>query len=103
MPFAAILTVDYSQTIGTSAVTVLNQSQIALNGRNPQLLRIYNVSSSTTIWVSRNGSPAAVGAAGSFPIAPLSYELWVEPGPVPLNAVSIVATAAGTPVTIEVG
>ena len=44
-----------------------------------------------------------MNGAGSFPISPSSYELWVAPGPVPTNALSIVATAAGTPVTIEIG
>jgi hypothetical protein len=95
-----ITTRDYSLTVGTTAVTAFTPAQ--LPGGIVQMMRIYNVSPTATVWCSRAGV-AAANAAGSFPIGPLNYELWVAPGPVPQNTLSIVATAPSTPVTIEVG
>jgi hypothetical protein len=95
-----ITTRDYSLTVGTTAVTAFTPQQ--LPGGIVQMMRIYNASGSATIWCSRSGT-AVVNGAGSFPIGPLSYELWVAPGPVPQNPLSIIASAPATPVTIEVG
>ena len=95
-----ITSLDYSLTVGTTAVTAFTPAQ--LPGGFLQMMRIYNVSAGATIWCSRAGT-AVVNGAGSFPIAPGTYELWVAPGPVPTNTLSIVSTSASTPVTIEVG
>ena len=93
-----LCTADFSLTVGTTAVQAYPQLQ------NPvyHFIRIFNLHASNTLWCSRSGV-ATVGAHGSFPIGPGLYELWVSPGPVPANALSVVATGAGTPVTIEVG
>ena len=95
-----ITTRDYSQVIGTAAVTVLTSAQAA---GLTVYLRILNAAPAGggTIWLSRSGSPAAVNGAGSFPLYSGQDELWVSPGPVPLNALSAVATMAGTPLTVE--
>jgi hypothetical protein len=93
-----LYTVDYSLTVGTTAVTAYAQLP------NPvyHFIRIFNLHASNTIWCSRSGV-AAVGARGSFPIGPMLYELWVSPGPIPLNSLSLISTGTGTNVTIEVG
>jgi hypothetical protein len=93
-----LYTMDYSLTVGTTAVTAYAQ----LQNYTYHFIRVFNLHASNTLWASRSGV-ASVGAHGSFPIGPGLYELWVSPGPVPLNALSVVATGAGTPVTIEVG
>ena len=94
-------TQDFSLTVGTSAVTVFGTGQ--LYGKLLSYLRIWNVSASATIWCSRNGNPAVVNGAGSYPIGPGQYELFTSPQAIPINPLSIIATAVGTPVTIEVG
>jgi hypothetical protein len=93
-----LYTNDLSITVGTTAVTAYAQ----LQGYTYSFLRIFNTHASNTIWASRAGT-AAVGGKGSFSIGPGLYELWVAPGPVPLNALSIISTGANTNVTIEVG
>jgi hypothetical protein len=96
-----VTTEDFSLVVGATPVIAIPNG--ALLGRNLSLMRIWNVSTSATIWLSRNGQPAAVNTAGSFPIGPGQYELWTSPQAIPVNGLSIVSTAANTPVTIEVG
>lgn len=97
-PNVVILTLDESLTVGTTAVTAYGQ----LPRGQYHYIRIYNLHASNTIWLSRTGT-AAANAAGSYPIGPGLFELWVSPGPIPVNALSIVSTGASTPVTIEIG
>jgi hypothetical protein len=97
---ASMTTQDFSQVIGTSAVTVIPSR--AFYGINLSYMRIWNVSPTATIWCSRSG-PAAVNGAGSFPLGPGLYEMFIAPASIPLNPLSIIATAVSTPVTIEVG
>lgn len=94
-------TIDFSQLIGTSPVQVFTST--TLQGRILNYLRIWNVSPTATIWCCRNGGDAAVNGAGSFPLGPGLYEVFVNPQQVPDNPLSIIATAVSTPVTIEVG
>lgn len=96
-PSVAVQTQDHSLTVGTSAVQAYSQ----LNGE-VRILRVFNVSATATIWASRAGV-AAVNAPGSFPIPPMSYEVYLQPGTIPINPLSLIATAGGTPVTIEIG
>jgi hypothetical protein len=93
-------TVDFSLVVGTSAVMALTAAN--LQGRNLNYLRVWNVSTTATIWLSRSGN-AVVGGAGSYPLSPGQFEVWANPQAIPINPLSIVSTAAGTPVTIEVG
>jgi hypothetical protein len=94
-----LYTTDLSLTVGTTAVTAYPQ----LQGYTYHFLRIFNTHASNTIWASRAGTAAVVGGKGSFSIGPGLYELWVAPGPVPLNSLSLISTGANTNVTIEVG
>jgi hypothetical protein len=94
-------TIDFSQVVGTTAVTVFGNG--ALYGRNLNYMRIWNVSASATLWLSRSGAPAAVNGAGSYPLGPGLYEMFTNPQAIPLNPLSIISTLASTPVTIEVG
>ena len=55
-----------------------------------------------TIWISRSG-PAAVNGAGSYPLLPGQSQVFQAPGNIPTNPLSVVATVAGTPLTIEIG
>ena len=95
-------TLDYSQTVGTTAVQIFTAGQIR---PGLQFMRIWNVAPSNggTVWLSRSGNPAAVGAAGSYPLGPGQYELFTLPQAIPKNALSAIADTAGTPLTVEVG
>jgi len=73
-----------------------------LFGKKLSFMRIWNVSSTATIWLCRTGA-AVINGAGSYPLSPLTYEAFQNPAKIPLNALSIIASAASTPVTIEVG
>lgn len=95
-----ITTRDFSLTVGQSAVQALAPGGPA--GMHPSFMRIWNVSATATLWCSRAGV-AAVNGAGSFPLGPGLYEMFTYPQSIPLNALSLISTAAGTPVTIEVG
>lgn len=94
-------TIDFSTVVGTTPVTVFGNG--ALYGRLLNYIRIWNVSATATIWLSRSGSPAAANSAGSYSLGPGQFEMFTNPQAIPINPVSIVATASGTPVTIEVG
>ena len=98
---AAMTTQDFSQIIGTSAVQVF-PARFFYN-MTLSYMRIWNVSPTATIWCSRSGAAAAVNGAGSFPLGPGLYEMFIAPASIPLNGLSIIATAVSTPVTIEVG
>lgn len=98
---ATMFTKDYSLVVGTTAVTAIPDGE--LQGKMLGYYRIWNVSAAATIWVSRSGKPAVVGAAGSFPLISGNFEVFVVPQNIPLNMVSIISDTAGTPVTIEVG
>jgi hypothetical protein len=95
-----IQTIDYSINVGTSPVQVLP----FLGKENLQYMRLWNVAAQggPTIWLSRSGV-AGVNVAGSFPLAPGEFEKWVDPQPIPVNALSAVSTAADSPLTIEIG
>lgn len=96
----AIQTQDFSLVVGGTAVTAIATGR--LTGGLLRVMRIYNVSTTDTIWCSRTGK-AAINTAGSFPILPGSFELWSYPQLIPANALSIISTGIATPVTIEVG
>ena len=99
-PGIVVLTKDYSLTVGTTAVQAYPQ----LTQGNLHFLRIFNTHASNTIWCSRAaGVTAAANALSCFSIGPGLYELWVAPGPIPINALSIISTGASTNVTIEIG
>lgn len=100
MPSAAMNTRDFSLTVGTSAIQV---SPAATFGAGLSFLRVWNVSPTATVWCSRSGNPAVVNGAGSFPLLPGQYEMFVYPQAIPLNPWSLIASAANTPVTIEAG
>lgn len=92
-----MITLDYSMTAtGTSALA------FAQLGYVPKYMRVWNVSAVDTTWCSRSG-PAVVGGAGSFPLGPGEYELYVSGQTIPANALQIISTGTSTPVTIEVG
>jgi hypothetical protein len=90
---------DLSLVVGTSPVQV---SPAPPGGGRLSYLRTWNVSSTATVWCSRNGNAAAVNGAGSFPLGPGQSETWQAPQDIPQNTMSLIATATGTPVTIEV-
>lgn len=96
----SIQTSDYSLVVGGTAVTAIKASQLA--GGLLRVMRVYNVSTTDTIWCSRHGT-AAISTPGSFPILPGNYELWSYPQLIPANTLSIISTGSATPVTIEVG
>lgn len=95
----SMATHDYSQNIGTSAVSVFPPGARLTN---LFYMRIWNVSTTATVWLSRSGA-ASPNAPGSFPLGPGLNETWVFPQAIPTNAVSAIATAAGTPLTVEIG
>lgn len=95
-----MITTDYSLVVGTTAVTLFQNLQ--LFGKLLSFMRIWNVSAAATIWCSRAGV-AVVNGAGSFPLPPGQYEMFTNPQLIPLNQLSLIATALATPVTIEVG
>lgn len=96
----AIQTQDFSVVVGGSAVVAIPAGR--LNGGLLRVMRIYNTSTTDTIWCSRSGT-AAISTKGSFPILPGSFELWSYPQLIPANQLSIISTGTATPVTIEVG
>jgi hypothetical protein len=100
MPASKTTTRDFSLVVGQSAVQALPPG--GPSGMDMSYMRVWNVSASATVWCSRAGQ-AAIGAAGSFPLGPGLYEMFTFPQTVPVNGLSLIATAAGTPVTIEVG
>lgn len=95
-----IQTQDFSVVVGGTAVTAIAAGR--LEGGLLRVMRIYNVSTTDTIWCSRSGT-AAINTKGSFPIQPGNYELWAYPQLIPANQLSIISTGTATPVTIEVG
>lgn len=110
MSAPAMITRDYSLIVGTTAQWVFwrtpNSGPPFLNSNAPiSYMRVWNVAPSNggTIWLSRNGSPAVVNGAGSFPLPPGQYELFTEPQAIPVNALSAISTAASTPLTVEIG
>lgn len=96
-----MLTVDYSLVVGTAAVMLFQNLQ--LGGKLLSYMRIWNVSAAATVWCSRSGNAAVVSGAGSFPLSPGNYEMFTSPQAIPLNPLSLISTAANTPVTIEIG
>lgn len=109
MPAPIMITRDLSAIIGTSSVKVFSGGALpgGLFAGNviPGVLfymRLWNVSATATIWLSRSGA-AAQNAAGSFPLGPGLNETWVSPQAIPLNDLWAIATAAGTPLTVEIG
>ena len=113
MSYPNMVTNDYSQTIGTTAVQVLTRQTsttptpgLAAVGHGACFYRIFNAAAvgGGNLWLSRVlGGVAAPNAAGSYMLAPGATEEFRSPVPVPLNGLSIVSTSAGTPVTIEIG
>lgn len=96
-----MVTTDYSQNIGTSPVWIFPPNHFS---RPLYYMRIWNVSPAggPTIWLSRNGQPAAINGAGSFPLLPQEFEDFRAPQAVPTNALSAVCSDAGAPLTVEV-
>ncbi len=89
---------DFSTTVGTTAQTVLTPAQTATF--KGVFLRVFNASATATIWLNRNGL-AVVNGAGSYSLAPGVAEVYGSATPVPDNALSAVASAAGGALTIE--
>jgi hypothetical protein len=82
-------------TLGTAAASILAANTAKV------FLQIVNASTTNaTVWVSFAGT-AAVGGAGSIPIGP-GGSLLFSGTFVPSDAVSAIATAASTPITIGV-
>ena len=96
-----VVTNDYSQTIGTTAVQIFAVGQLQ---RGLNYYRLWNVAATGggTIWLSRAGV-AGVNAPGSYPLLPGQFEEFKPPAGIPANGLSAIATAAGTPLTVEVG
>ena len=91
---------DYSLLVGTTPVSVFPPTVFARAWKRYFFMKIWNTSSTATIWLSRAGA-AAVGAAGSYPLAPGEYELFTMPQAIPQNNVSAIATQAGAPLNVE--
>ncbi len=93
---------NYSQTIGTTPVQIWPQFG------SLSYSRLMNVSASggPTIWFSRYTSSPAANAPGCFPLQPGDFEEFGGGGggiSPPLNALWVVATAAGAALTAEAG
>jgi hypothetical protein len=97
-----ILTKDNSLIVGTTAVWAW-QNKLNISGLT--FMRITNnaAAGGGTIHLSRNGAGAVVNGSGSFPLPPGAFEQFTFPQSIPLNPLSLVSTAANTPVTIEFG
>ena len=91
-------TTDYSTTVGTTAQMVLTTAQTATF--KGVFLRLFNASATATIWLNRNGT-AAVNGVGSYSLAPGASDVYGPMNPVPDNALSAIASAAGGVLTIE--
>lgn len=95
----AIQTSDFSLLVGTTPISVF-PANLFLGSLF--FMRLWNVSQTATIWCSRTGV-AAVNGAGSFPLGAGMNETWTAPNAIPTNQLSVVATAAATPLTVEIG
>ena len=106
---AQITTSTTAVMLGTSAVQVF--ASPVPNTSAPTIahfMRIWNVAASGggTVWLTRSaaiGLNVAPNLPGCFPLAPGQYEVFNTPQAIPMNALYAVATAAGTPLTVEAG
>lgn len=85
---------DGSATVGTASQAVLPAASLR------QHLLLQNQSATATIAVNFDAA-AALGAAGSIDVPPKGTLRFDTPGFVPKGAVNVVASAAGTPVTVK--
>jgi len=84
--------------VGTSAASILSASVAS------QFLTIINLSQSATVCLKFGGTATISGtqcAAGEIPLLPLNHVTW-DGNFVPTDAVSAIASAASTPVTVGV-
>jgi hypothetical protein len=106
---AQIVTTTTGLMLGTTAAQVFvspvpNTSAPTI----ARFMRIWNVAASggATVWLTRSatiGLNVAANLPGCFPLPPGEYELFNTPQAIPMNPLWAVATAANTPLTIEVG
>lgn len=98
-----LITTDYSLVVGLTAVSPFPAG--ALKGRRLTYMRLWNVAAvgGGTLWLCRNGGIAVINGAGSFPLSPGQFELFVAPQSIPVNNLSVISTLINTPLTIEVG
>lgn len=84
--------------VGASTPVALTRGGVE---RNYQ--RIFNVSATggPTLWISRSSATPAVNAAGSFPIAPGTFEEFKKPSQAPMQATFGIADGASCQVTVE--
>lgn len=92
-------------TVGTAAqnvFTTANGFTGTLAGRALSYMGIYNLSTTATISIARGGV-AVAGAAGTVTLLPGQFQIFTRPQAIPTNQVSIISSAASTPVTVEIG
>ena len=106
-----VKTQDFSLLVGTTPVTVPLQfpglsAGVGTPGTYATFMSITNVASAenpgSEIWLSRSGI-ATVGDAGSHRLKPGESQTFRAPQHIPTKPLSVVATAAGVPLTIEIG
>ena len=95
---------------GMSPATVgVTAAQVLAAGAGTQSREFFNISNTATICLSFGGTPTITGTqcggtGAIVPIAPLQAIWWptATGGLVPTDAVSAIASAASTPLTIEI-
>jgi hypothetical protein len=105
MAAPVVNTIDYSQTVGTTAVTIFTNAALKTafpNGMS--YMKLFNASATATIYYTRNGNPPVANAAGTYSLAPGAFETYNNfNANIPQNTLIAVATATGGAFTVEVG
>ena len=99
---ATVTTRDYSTAVQTTATPILPNGVTA----GAVYYRLFNASSTITIWLSRAPNAATqvgANAAGSYPLPPGQYELFTTPQAIPGNALWAAAPAGVAQLTVEIG
>lgn len=104
---AGIITQDFSVLVGTTPIWIFRPGQLQYGLRWMRIINCSSFGSFTTsmngfVFLSRNGSPATMGAPGSFMLIPGDREEF-RGDFIPLNGLSAIANQAGVPLTIEIG
>jgi hypothetical protein len=98
-PNVAILLTDYSASVTGTATTVIAAETLPDDVR---YLAITNNSASGTLWASHTGT-ATVGGVGSYAIGPAASKVYAAPAPVPVNALSLIASTGTIVATVQAG
>ena len=86
--------------VAVDAVTVGAGSGVAQAARPRSYLVLLNISTTARINCTIDGSTAVLDAAGTISMQAGGGFIWDEPDPIPNTAITCIASAGGTPMTI---